>query len=84
MHKGKGPMSNRTSHKERTNSEPRQLVRSVRITITTTPQVADYLYSLISLGLYGSSVAEVAERLICEALRNDLKRSRTALLEDKQ
>jgi len=49
MHKGKGPMSNRISHKERTNSEPRQLVRSVRITITTTPQVADYLYSLISL-----------------------------------
>lgn len=53
---------------------------SVRITITTTKQVSQYLDSLVSLGLYGSTVAEAAEQLICEGLRNDLRRRRTALL----
>lgn len=57
--------------------------RSVRITITTSPRVEDYLRALVPLGLYGSSVAEVAERIICEGLRGDLKKRKTALLEER-
>lgn len=59
-------------------------IPSVRITITTTPKVQSYLESLLPMGLYGNSVAEVAERLICEQLRSDLKRIKTALLEKQQ
>lgn len=40
-----------------------------------------HLEKLLPLGLYGNSVAEVAERLVCEALRNDMKRLRQNLLE---
>ena len=54
---------------------------SVRITITTSKQVAAYLEQLVPLGLYGSSVAEVAERIICEGLRVDLKRRKQQLLD---
>ncbi len=60
-------------------TEPKQ--RSVRITITTTLQVQQHLEKLLPLGLYGNSVAEVAERLVCEALRNDMRRLRQTLLE---
>lgn len=56
-------------------------IQSVRITITTSPQVQVYLQNLVELGVYGSSVAEVAEQLICEQLREDLKKRRLALLE---
>lgn len=57
------------------------MVKSVSIKITTTPQVVSYCRKLVPLGLYGSSVAEVAERLLCEALRENMKRRKTALLE---
>lgn len=53
----------------------------MRITITTTPKVHEHLENLLPLGLYGNSVAEVAERLICEQLRNDLRRLRQKALE---
>ena len=52
-----------------------------RITITTTRQVKAYLERLIPLGLYGNSVAEVAERLLCESLRADMKKRKVSLLE---
>lgn len=55
--------------------------KSVKISITTTPQVVAHLKALLPLGLYGHSVSEVAERLICEQLRIDLKRSRQSLLQ---
>lgn len=42
--------------------------QSVRITITTTKGVHDHLKRLLPIGLYGNSVAEVAERLLCESL----------------
>ena len=54
--------------------------RRIRITLTTSEQVSEALTALVSLGLYGSSVAEAAERLVCEGLRNDLKRQRAAAL----
>lgn len=55
--------------------------RSVRITLTTSPQVAAYLARLIPMGLYGNSVPEVAERLLCESLRSDMKKRKITLLE---
>ncbi len=55
--------------------------RTKRITITITEQVDNYLHGLVSLGLYGSTVAEAAVQLICEGLRNDLRRKRTNLLD---
>jgi hypothetical protein len=62
-------------------TQPAPKQRSVRITITTTVQVQQHLEKLLPLGLYGNSVAEVAERLVCEALRNDMRRLRQSLLE---
>jgi hypothetical protein len=59
---------------------PRTATTSVRITITTTRGVHDHLKRLLPMGLYGSSVAEVAERLLCEALRKDTASSRQRLL----
>lgn len=56
---------------------------SVKITITTSPKVKEYLERLVELGLYGNSVSEVGEQLICEQLREDLRKQRTALLSDK-
>lgn len=58
--------------------------KSVAIKITTTPAVRDHLKALLPLGLYGNTVAEVAERLLCEALREDLKRTRQALFTPKR
>ncbi len=62
---------------------PRQLNRQpvARITITTTLRVQEYLERLIPMGLYGNSVAEVAERLLCESLRADMKKRKVNLLE---
>lgn len=55
--------------------------KSIRITITTTEQVRKLLVALVDLGLYGTSISDVAERLVCEGLRSDVKRKR-ALLTD--
>jgi hypothetical protein len=54
----------------------------IRITLTTSRQVIDALEALVSLGLYGSTVAEAAERMVCEGLRNDLKRKRAKAIEN--
>lgn len=51
----------------------------IRITLTTSGQVHGALEALVKLGLYGNTVAEAAERLVCEGLRNDMKRKRIAL-----
>lgn len=55
--------------------------KRIRITITTSDQVNYALTALVSLGLYGNSVAEAAERLVCEGLRNDVKRRRASLID---
>ncbi len=57
--------------------------KRIRITITTSLQVQHYLLALTESGLYGSTVAEAAERPISESLRNVMKRSLTASLEAK-
>lgn len=59
-------------------------LKSVRITITTTPAVVRYLQALVPLGLHGSSVAEVAERLICEGLRGKVAVLEKQLLTETQ
>jgi hypothetical protein len=57
--------------------------KSVRITITTTEGVAKALHDLLPTGLYGSSTAEVAERLICERLRDEKKITRQRIMNPK-
>lgn len=61
----------------------KSLNKSVKITITTTNQVREALAHLVQVGLHGNSVPEAAERLICEGLRNDLKRKRQMLIDPK-
>ena len=41
---------------------------SVRLTLTTTPQVKEYLEQLVSAGLHGKNAAEAAERVLVDAL----------------
>ena len=41
---------------------------TVTITVSTTPQVQQYLVELLSTGLYGKNVAEAAERLIAQSV----------------
>ncbi|MGH7896429.1 MAG: hypothetical protein ACREQQ_00635 [Candidatus Binatia bacterium] len=41
---------------------------TVQITVSTTPQVQQYLTELVKGGLYGKNVAEAAERLIAQSV----------------
>lgn len=48
--------------------------RTILIKISTTPAVGTYLETLVSVGLFGKTVPEVAERLVArgvEALMKD-------------
>lgn len=56
---------------------------SKKFQITTSEQVYKHLESLVDTGLYGSSVPEAAEELICESLRSDLKKTRMEALNGK-
>lgn len=47
----------------------RNPTRTVTFTVSTTPTVRAYLEALVERGLYGKNVAEAAERLIAEKLR---------------
>ena len=42
-------------------------VKSVQITVSTTPLVHGYLSALVDTGLYGKNPAEAAERLVALA-----------------
>jgi hypothetical protein len=42
---------------------------TVTITLSTTPQIRDWLEALVADGFYGKNVAEAAERLIAEKIR---------------
>ena len=44
-------------------------VRTVQVTVSTTPQIRSYLDRLARTGLYGKNAAEAAERLIAEQIR---------------
>jgi hypothetical protein len=45
-------------------------VKSVQITVSTTPLVHGYLSALVDTGLYGKNPAEAAERLIAKGDRS--------------
>jgi hypothetical protein len=51
----------------------RNSVRSVQITISTTPQTRAYLDQLVGSGIYGKNPAEAAERLIASNLERLLR-----------
>ena len=44
-------------------------VETVQITVSTTPQIRDFLQELTETGLYGKNAAEAAERCIAERIR---------------
>jgi hypothetical protein len=49
------------------------LLPTVQVTISTTPQVGVYLDQLLTTGFYGKNRAEAAERLIVSTLKQLLK-----------
>lgn len=49
--------------------KPPNTTETRRITIATTPQVQKILDRLVGEGLHGKTIAEVAERLLSERLR---------------
>lgn len=52
----------------------KNLVEAVQITVSTTPQIRDFLEELTGSGLYGKNVAETANVLLGERIR-DLRKS---------
>jgi hypothetical protein len=56
--------------------KPKNVTPTQQITIATTPQVVRILTRLAEQGLHGKNIAEVAERLLSERLREfvDLKK----------
>jgi hypothetical protein len=50
------------------NGTKTQPVKSVQITVSTTPLVHGYLSALVDTGLYGKNPAEAAERLIAKGV----------------
>jgi hypothetical protein len=50
--------------------KPKNVTPTQQITIATTPQVVRILTRLAEQGLHGKNVAEVAERLLSERLRD--------------
>lgn len=53
---------------------PRQpnSVKTVTITVSTTPHVYEYLVGLVDTGLFGKNPAEAAERLIARGVEGHL------------
>ena len=49
--------------------KPKNVTPTQQITIATTPQVVKILTRLAEQGLHGKNIAEVAERLLSERLR---------------
>ena len=64
--------------------KPKNLAPTQQITIATTPQVVKILMRLAEQGLHGKNIAEVAERLLSERLREfvDQKKFASEELED--
>ncbi len=48
-------------------------LETVEVKLSTTPQVAKYLDSLIDTGLYGKNRSEAAERLVAKGIEALLK-----------
>ena len=53
---------------------PRQpnSVKTITITVSTTPHVYEYLVSLVGTGLFGKNPADAAERLIARGVEGHL------------
>lgn len=50
----------------------RNKVKTVTITVSTTPMVHGHLEALVETGLYGKNAAEAAERLIARGIQDHL------------
>jgi hypothetical protein len=59
-------------------AKPRNVTPTQQITIATTPQVVHVLTRLAEQGLHGKNVAEVAERLLSERLREFVEQRKIA------
>ena len=46
----------------------RNTVKTIRITVSTTPAIHAYLSSLVATGLYGKTAPDAAERLIARGI----------------
>ena len=57
-------------------AKPKNVIPTQQITIATTPQVVKILTRLAEQGLHGKNVAEVAERLLSERLRDFVEQNR--------
>jgi len=58
-------------------------VKSVKLTITTTPQIKEFLEELVVYGFHGKNPAEAAERLLADTLREKyVKNGRTIRFEE--
>jgi hypothetical protein len=57
-------------------AKPKNVTPTQQITIATTPQVVRILTRLAEQGLHGKNVAEVAERLLSERLRDFVEQQR--------
>ncbi len=51
----------------------RNHLKTVTLTISTTPPIEKYLSELVATGLYGKNPAEAAERLVAGSLERLLK-----------
>lgn len=78
------PITRATVQKQKRTIRRTNAAKSLRICITVSAQLHGYLCGLQKLGLYGTSISDVAERLICESLHGDTKRLRAAALAEKQ
>jgi hypothetical protein len=51
-------------------------IKTVPISLSTTPQVEGYLKQLLKTGLYGKNAADAAERLLTRTLEEMLRAGR--------
>ncbi len=51
----------------------RNRLKTVLLTISTTPRIEEYLSQLVATGLYGKNPAEAAERLVARSLERLLQ-----------
>ncbi len=58
-------------------ARPKNTLKTVQITISTTEQVKDVLEALTSSGMYGKNAADTAQRLMLERIR-ELQRDKMA------
>ena len=58
--------------------KPKNVTPTQQITIATTPQVVKILTRLAEQGLHGKNIAEVAERLLSERLREFVEQKKIA------